>query len=217
MPAACRHRDRRPSAPIAKPASGRAGSTAGREPWSPSSPLYRTGFQIPLYYGSIECSRTRKSAGRRVGSIITCSLTGRSIRKMAERTAIDIRSLRVRQSDLYGQRTELPCARAGGQRGVQRDRASEYSVVLRLEQQLAAERSLDRLALGQSVELFPTEGLGSTLAQCPPFQGNIRLRYEFAFECTRRLWASRCAAHRAFVFFRHHAGSIRIASAEPRS
>jgi hypothetical protein len=34
---------------------------------------------------------------------------------------------------------------------------------------------------GQSVELFPTEGLGSTLAQCPPFQGNIRVRYEFSF------------------------------------
>jgi outer membrane receptor protein involved in Fe transport len=28
------------------------------------------------------------------------------------------------------------------------------------------------------VSLVPTEGLGSTLAQCPPFQGNLRARYE---------------------------------------
>ena len=33
---------------------------------------------------------------------------------------------------------------------------------------------------GQSVPvaLFPTEGVGSTLAQSPPFQGNVRARYE---------------------------------------
>lgn len=32
---------------------------------------------------------------------------------------------------------------------------------------------------GVPVALFPTAGIGSTLAQCPPFQGNVRVRYDF--------------------------------------
>jgi iron complex outermembrane receptor protein len=31
---------------------------------------------------------------------------------------------------------------------------------------------------GKPVDLFPTAGLGSPLAQAPPFQGNLRIRYE---------------------------------------
>jgi len=34
---------------------------------------------------------------------------------------------------------------------------------------------------GQVISLFPTAGLGSSLAQAPPFQGNIRARYEVPF------------------------------------
>ena len=34
---------------------------------------------------------------------------------------------------------------------------------------------------GQPVDLFPTLGRGSPLAQAPPFQGNIRLRYQAEF------------------------------------
>ncbi len=34
---------------------------------------------------------------------------------------------------------------------------------------------------GQLVSLVPTAGLGSTLAQSPPFQGNIRARYDVPF------------------------------------
>jgi hypothetical protein len=30
--------------------------------------------------------------------------------------------------------------------------------------------------------LFPTDGLGSTLAQSPPSQGNIRIRYDVLFD-----------------------------------
>jgi iron complex outermembrane recepter protein len=33
---------------------------------------------------------------------------------------------------------------------------------------------------GNAVSLFPTAGLGSPLAQCPPFAGNIRARYDLA-------------------------------------
>jgi iron complex outermembrane receptor protein len=32
---------------------------------------------------------------------------------------------------------------------------------------------------GNAVSLFPTAGIGSPLAQAPPFQGNLRARYEF--------------------------------------
>jgi iron complex outermembrane recepter protein len=35
---------------------------------------------------------------------------------------------------------------------------------------------------GQVIALVPTAGIGSTLAQCPPFQGNARVRYEFPFQ-----------------------------------
>ena len=31
---------------------------------------------------------------------------------------------------------------------------------------------------GTSISLFPTRGVGSPLANSPPFQGNMRLRYE---------------------------------------
>jgi iron complex outermembrane receptor protein len=34
---------------------------------------------------------------------------------------------------------------------------------------------------GQTISLVPTAGLGSTLAQSPPFQGNVRARYEVPF------------------------------------
>ncbi len=34
---------------------------------------------------------------------------------------------------------------------------------------------------GIPVSVFPTAGIGSPLAQSPPFQGNLRARYEFAF------------------------------------
>ena len=33
---------------------------------------------------------------------------------------------------------------------------------------------------GSVLQLFPTPGIGSSLAQAPPFQGNIRARYEFS-------------------------------------
>jgi iron complex outermembrane receptor protein len=41
---------------------------------------------------------------------------------------------------------------------------------------------------GVPISLFPTEGLGSTLAQSPPFQGNIRLRYETPFNDYHAYW-----------------------------
>jgi hypothetical protein len=41
---------------------------------------------------------------------------------------------------------------------------------------------------GVPVPLFPTSGLGSTLAQSPPFQGNIRIRYDVPFEQYAGYW-----------------------------
>jgi len=50
---------------------------------------------------------------------------------------------------------------------------------------------------GVAVSLFPTAGLGSTLAQSPPFQGNIRARYEFPFNQYAGYWqvAAQHSAH----------------------
>jgi hypothetical protein len=47
------------------------------------------------------------------------------------------------------------------------------------------------------VSLFPTSGLGSTLAQSPPFQGNIRIRYDVPFEQYAGYWqvAAQHSAH----------------------
>src|SRR6185437_492730 len=45
---------------------------------------------------------------------------------------------------------------------------------------------------GQAVALFPTAGLGSPLAQSPPFQGNIRIRDEH--EIAGYLWYGQVAA-----------------------
>ena len=45
---------------------------------------------------------------------------------------------------------------------------------------------------GQPVNLFPTPGLGSPLAQAPPFQGNIRARYEAEVNSYR--WHAQVAA-----------------------
>jgi iron complex outermembrane recepter protein len=50
---------------------------------------------------------------------------------------------------------------------------------------------------GVPVSLFPTDGLGSTLAQSPPFQGNIRIRYDAPFGQYAGYWqvAAQHSAH----------------------
>jgi iron complex outermembrane receptor protein len=52
-------------------------------------------------------------------------------------------------------------------------------------------------ANGNAQALFPTAGLGSPLAQSPPFQGNIRVRYDFTLADYRAHWqvAALHAAH----------------------
>lgn len=41
---------------------------------------------------------------------------------------------------------------------------------------------------GQSVSLFPTGGPGSPLAHSPPFQGNVRVRYDFSMGSYAAFW-----------------------------
>jgi outer membrane receptor protein involved in Fe transport len=41
---------------------------------------------------------------------------------------------------------------------------------------------------GIPVSIFPTAGVGSTLAQSPPFQGNVRARYEFSIRDYESYW-----------------------------
>ena len=41
---------------------------------------------------------------------------------------------------------------------------------------------------GQSVSLFPTGGSGSPLAHSPPFQGNVRIRYDFPLGAYAAFW-----------------------------
>ena len=45
---------------------------------------------------------------------------------------------------------------------------------------------------GGTISLFPTKGIGSPLANAPPFQGNVRLRYEAPFD--NYLWHVQVAA-----------------------
>jgi outer membrane receptor protein involved in Fe transport len=45
---------------------------------------------------------------------------------------------------------------------------------------------------GGVISLFPTKGIGSPLANAPPFQGNVRLRYEAPFG--NYLWHAQVAA-----------------------
>jgi iron complex outermembrane recepter protein len=63
---------------------------------------------------------------------------------------------------------------------------------------------------GKPVDLFPTPGIGSPLAQAPPFQGNARLRYEA--ELGSYIWHVQAAAqHSAHSY----AQTITIGGFEP--
>src|ERR1700722_8023698 len=70
-----------------------------------------------------------------------------------------------------------------------RVRGVEGDVVFRITDQLTLNSSFawnrsgqvnepSLVATGTSISLFPTRGIGSPLANAPPFQGNLRLRYE---------------------------------------
>ena len=72
-----------------------------------------------------------------------------------------------------------------------RVRGAEGDVIFRATSRLTVQSSFswnssDQLTnlvilnnLGLPVSVFPTAGIGSSLAQAPPFQGNLRARYEF--------------------------------------
>jgi outer membrane receptor protein involved in Fe transport len=70
-----------------------------------------------------------------------------------------------------------------------RVRGVEGDVVFRITEQLTLNSSFawnrseqvnepSLVANGTTISLFPTRGIGSPLANAPPFQGNLRLRYE---------------------------------------
>jgi iron complex outermembrane recepter protein len=164
------------------------GFNRGQGALSPSSPLYGTGFQIPLYYGS-DTLKNKEIGWKTSWLDHHLQFDG----AIYQEDWLNVQ-LSIFDPSVYGNQiftANGPDYRVRGMEGNVVFNATDHLSVL---SSFAWDSSSQQNAPsvvgnnGQSVELFPTQGLGSTLAQCPPFQGNIRVRYEFAFRDYAGYW-----------------------------
>ena len=156
------------------------GFNRGQGALSPSSPLYGTGFQIPLYYGS-DTLKNKEIGWKTSWLDHHLQFDG----ALYQEDWLNVQ-LSIFDPSVYGNQiftANGPNYRVRGLEGNVVFNATDHlSVLSSFAWNSSSQQNAPSVIgnNGESVELFPTEGLGSTLAQCPPFEGNIRLRYEFA-------------------------------------
>jgi iron complex outermembrane recepter protein len=158
------------------------GFNRGQGVLSPSSPLYGTSFKIPLYYSS-DTLKNKEIGWKTTWLNHHLQFNG----AIYQEDWLNVQ-LAIFDPLLYGNQIFTANGPDYRVRGVEGNLIFNATDHLTLLSSFAWDSSSQQNAPslvgnnGVPVSLFPTEGIGSTLAQCPPFQGNIRARYEFSMK-----------------------------------
>ena len=147
---------------------------------TPNSPLYGK-FEIPLYY-SPDTLKNKEIGWKTAWLNHRLQFNG----ALYQEDWYNVQ-LAIFDPGLYGNQIFTANGPDYRVRGVEGDLIANVTEHLTVMSSFAWNSSSQQTApslvgnSGVPVSLFPTAGLGSTLAQSPPFQGNIRVRYELPF------------------------------------
>ena len=164
------------------------GFNRGQGALAPSSPLYGTGFQIPLFYGS-DTLKNKEIGWKTTWFDHHLQFDG----AIYQEDWLNVQ-LSIFDPSVYGNQiftANGPDYRVRGVEGNVVFNATEHlSLLSSVAWNSSSQQNSPSIAgnNGQAVALFPTAGVGSTLAQSPPFQGNIRARYEVAMGDYAGFW-----------------------------
>lgn len=163
------------------------GFNRGQGVITPNSPLYGK-FQIPLFYAP-DTLKNKEIGWKTSWFNHHVQFNGAAYQEDWYNV-----QLAIFDPGLYGNQIFTANGPDYRVRGVEGDlivNATEHlSVMSSFAWNSSSQHSDPQLAgnSGVPVSLFPTGGLGSTLAQSPPFQGNIRIRYAVPINDYRAFW-----------------------------